>query len=163
VHQGGPPGVAEQLGDALGAVAHDDARLVGIIAGQGARHHMAVGADDVDRVAAGEGALDGGDAGGSSDLPRARAAAAPASTAMRPRGFMPEIQRLRASAGSPCGANQVQGAPASSAAIGFATSRLRIAMAQPARAAALAAISLVAMPPRECAVPAPPAIASIGG
>ena len=70
---------------------------------------------------------------------------------------------MRAACGSPSGSNQVQGAPASSARSGRSTAPSLIAIAQPARVAVRAAISLVFMPPRDSAEPAPPAIASIAG
>jgi len=76
---------------------------------------------------------------------------------------MPKIQRLRAAWGSPSGSNQVQGAPSASAVRGRSTAPRLIAMAQPARIAALAAMSLVFMPPLESAEPTPPAMASICG
>ena len=59
----GAAGVAEQPGDAVRAVAHDDPRLAGIIARQRPRDHRPAGRDDLDRVAALEAALDRGDAG----------------------------------------------------------------------------------------------------
>jgi hypothetical protein len=57
----------------------------------------------------------------------------------------------------------VQGAPFASAPKGRTTAPSLIAIAQPARIAARAAMIFVLMPPRDSAEPAPPAIASISG
>ena len=63
MHRGRPGGVAEQIGDRIGAVALDLRQVGAAVADDAARQLLALGADDEHGVAALEIALDGDDAG----------------------------------------------------------------------------------------------------
>ena len=108
-----PPGPRGRAGPrSVGPVPHDHPRLARIIAREPLGDHRPVRPGHLDRVAAADSPSTALTPAGSRDLPRPSAATAPASTVTRPRGFIPEIQRLRAACGSPSGSNQVQRAPA---------------------------------------------------
>ena len=81
-------------------------------------------------------------------LPFASAFSAPSSTVIVPAGLrVPAIHRLRAVRGVAEGRNQVHGAPSSMRLRGWSAEPSAITMRQPAPRAALAAASLVTMPP----------------